>query len=56
MLSELKQEWKKIIMEKLGLKKITFVDDYKGDDWTRGVYHIFWLSWNALKAFQLIQA
>lgn len=43
-------------MEKLGLKKITFVDDYKGDDWTRGVYHIFWLSWNALKAFQLIQA
>lgn len=39
---------------KAWFEKKLFVDDYKGDDWTRGVYHIFWLSWNALKAFQLI--
>lgn len=50
MFSELKQEWKKTIMKKLGFKQL-FIDGYKGDDWTCGVYHTyFWLSW-ALKAF-----
>lgn len=41
MLSELKQEWKKMIMEKLGFKKQLCIDGYKGDDWTHGVYHTY---------------
>ena len=41
MFSELKQEWKKTIMEKLGFKKQLFIDGSKGDDWTHDMYHTY---------------
>lgn len=46
MFSELKQACKKIIIEKLSLKKQLSIDGYKEDDWTHGVYHTYfsWIS------------